>query len=79
MIAYSQKRFEESIVHFDRSLGYMPEYCGIYRTDKAIVSAVEGCTKEEQAFVYNIIRQNFLLDNSSSLLWLSSLIFCLEP
>ena len=63
----AQKRFEEAIVHLDRSAGYMPEYCGIYRTDKAIASAVEGCSKEEQAFVYDIIRKNFLLTNTSSL------------
>lgn len=62
----AQKRFEEEIQHFDRRIA-MPEYCGIYKTDKAIAAAVEGCSKEEQIFVYGIIRQNFLKENTSSL------------
>lgn len=62
----AQKRFEESIVHFDRRI-VLPEYCGIYGTDKTIATAVESCSKEEQAFVYDIIRQNFLLEDTSSL------------
>ena len=63
----AQRRFEESIIHLDRRVGYLPEYCGIYETDKAIATAVESCSKEEQAFVYDTIRQNFLLENTASL------------
>ena len=62
----AQKRFEAEIQHFDRRIA-LPEYCGIYKTDKAIATAVEGCSKEEQIFVYGIIRQNFLKENTSSL------------
>lgn len=62
----AQKRFEKDIQHFDRRIA-LPEYCGIYKTDKAVATAVEGCSKEEQIFVYGIIRQNFLTDNTSSL------------
>lgn len=62
----AQKRFEENIQHFDRRIA-IPEYCGIYKTDKAIATAIEGRSKEEQIFVYSIIRQNFLIDNTSSL------------
>lgn len=62
----AQKRFEADIQHFDRRIA-LPEYCGIYKTDKAIATAVEGCSKEEQIFVYGIIRQNFLTENTSSL------------
>lgn len=45
----------------------MPEYCGIYETDKTIATALENCSKEERIFVYDIIRQNFLKENTSSL------------
>lgn len=62
----AQKRFEEEIQHLDRRIA-LPEYCGIYKTDKAIATALEGCSKEEQIFVYGIIRQNFLKENTSSL------------
>lgn len=62
----AQKRFEEAIQHFDRRID-LPEYCGIYKTDKAIATAVENCSKEERMFVYGAIRQNFLLKNTSSL------------
>lgn len=62
----AQKRFDEAIQHFDRRVD-LPEYCGVYKTDKAIATAVEDCSKEERLFVYDAIRQNFLLDNTSSL------------
>ena len=62
----AQKRFEQDIQHFDRRIA-LPEYCGIYKTNKAVATAVEGCSKEEQIFVYGIIRQNFLKENTSSL------------
>ncbi|MBR1701953.1 MAG: hypothetical protein IJ716_08360 [Lachnospiraceae bacterium] len=54
---------EEMITFFDKSANYLPEYSGIYSVDKAIATAVENCSKEEQAFVYDIIRQNFLMGN----------------
>ena len=59
--------FEKEIVHLDRSADYLPEYSGMYEADKTIATAVENCSKEEQAFVYDIIRQNFLVENSSSM------------
>ena len=59
--------FEKEIVHFDRSANYLPEYSGLYGADKAVATAVEKSSREEQAFVYNIIRQNFLIENSSSM------------
>ncbi len=34
--------------------------------NKAVASAVENC-KEEQGFVYDIIRQNFLVGNTGSM------------
>ncbi len=62
----AQKRFEAEIQHFDRRIA-VPVYSGIYQTDKTIASAVEGCSREEQIFVYDIIGQNFLKGNTSSL------------
>ena len=59
--------FQKEIVHFDRSANHLPEYSGLYGADKAVATAVENSSKEEQAFVYNIIRQNFLVENSSSM------------
>lgn len=61
----AQKRFDAEIIHFDRRID-MPEYCGIYKTDKAIATAVENCSKEERIFVYDTIRQNFLRENTAS-------------
>lgn len=62
----AQKRFDAEIIHFDRRID-LPEYCGIYKTDKAIATAVENCSKEERIFVYDTIRQNFLKENTASL------------
>ncbi len=59
--------FQKEIVHFDRSVNYLPEYSGLYGADKAVASAVEKSSREEQAFVYDIIRRNFLIGNSSSM------------
>ncbi len=59
--------FEEQIIPIDNKMDYLPAYSGIYEVDKAIATAVENCSKEEQSFVYNIIRQNFLLDNRGSM------------
>lgn len=56
---------QKEIVHLDRSADYLPEYSGMYEVDKTIATAVENSSKEEQAFVYGIIRQNFLVENSS--------------
>ena len=39
----------------------------MFEVDKTIATAVENCSKEEQAFVYDIIRQNFLISSSSSM------------
>lgn len=62
-----KKAFSNEIVALDRSANYLPEYSGIYEADKTIATAVENCSKEEQAFVYDIVRQNFLVSNSSSM------------
>lgn len=35
--------------------------------DKAISSAVENCNKEEKSFVYDIIRQNFLVSDTAGM------------
>ena len=59
--------FEKEIVHLDRTADYLPEYSGMYEADKTIATAVENCSQEEQTFVYDIIRQNFLVKNSGSL------------
>jgi len=55
------------ITFLDKSANYLPEYSGIYSVDKAIATAVENCGKEEQAFVYDIIRQNFLVGNRGTM------------
>lgn len=59
--------FQKDIVQIDKSLNNLPAYSGMYGADKAIASALENCSKEEQAFVYDIIRQNFLVGNSGSM------------
>lgn len=59
--------FRDSIVQFEKgTLNHLPAYSGMYEADKTIAAALENCTKEEQAFVYDIIRQNFLVGNSGS-------------
>ena len=58
---------QKDIVQVDRSLNNLPAYSGMYGADKAVASAVENCSKEEQGFVYDIIRQNFLIGNSGSM------------
>lgn len=63
----AQKRFEAAIEPLERERLDMPEYCGIYETDKIIATAVENCLKEDRMFVYDIIRKNFLKENTSSL------------
>lgn len=59
--------FQKEITQVDKSLNNLPAYSGMYGADKAVASAVENCSKEEQGFVYDIIRQNFLVGNSDSL------------
>lgn len=62
-----QAAFDKEVVQLDKKANYLPEYSGMYDADKAVAAAVENCSKEEQAFVYDIIRQNFLIGNSSSM------------
>lgn len=59
--------FQKDIVQIDKSLNDLPAYSGMYGADKAVASALENCSKEEQGFVYDIIRQNFLVGNSGSM------------
>lgn len=59
--------FQKDIVQVDKSLNNLPAYSGMYGADKAVASALENCSKEEQGFVYDIIRQNFLVGNSGSM------------
>ena len=59
--------FQKDIVQIDNSLSDFPAYSGMYGADKAVASALENCGKEEQGFVYDIIRQNFLVGNSGSM------------
>ena len=58
--------FQKEIVQIDKALD-LPAYSGMYDADKAVASAVENCSKEEQGFVYDIIRQNFLIGNIGSM------------
>lgn len=58
---------QKDIVQIDNSLSDLPAYSGMYDADKAVASALENCSKEEQGFVYDIIRQNFLVGNSGSM------------
>ncbi len=59
--------FQKDIVQIDKTLSDLPAYSGMYGADKAVASALENCSKEEQGFVYDIIRQNFLVGNSGSM------------
>lgn len=45
----------------DKSADDLPAYSGMYDVDKTISSSLENCSKEEQGFVYDIIRENFLI------------------
>lgn len=62
-----QVAFDTEVVQLDKKVNYLPEYSGMYGADKTVATAVENCSKEEQAFVYDIIRQNFLVKNSGSM------------
>ncbi len=59
--------FQKEVTQVDTSLNHLPTYSGMYGADKAVASALENCSKEEQGFVYGIIRQNFLVKNSKSM------------
>ena len=59
--------FQKEIKHSNKSLNHLPAYSGMYGADKTVASALENCGKEEQGVVYNIIRQNFLVGNRSSM------------
>ena len=62
-----QLRFEQEIVELDRKASHLPEYSGLFESDKTIASALENCSKEEKGFVYDIIRQNFLVKNTNGM------------
>lgn len=62
-----QAAFDAEVVHLDKKMNHLPEYSGMFEADKTIATAIENCSKEEQAFVYDIIRQNFLVSSSSSM------------
>lgn len=59
--------FEDAIVQVDSHAGSLPEYSGMFDVDKALATAIENCTKEEQEFVYDIVRKNFLVENAGSM------------
>ena len=60
--------FQNTIVQNEKeTLNHLPAYSGMYEADKTIAAALENCTKEEQALVYDIIRRNFLVENSGSM------------
>lgn len=62
-----KNEFEQNIVQVDKSADDLPAYSGMYDVDKTISSSLENCSKEEQGFVYDIIRENFLIGNGSSM------------
>ena len=62
-----KNEFEQNIVQVDKSADDLPAYSGMYDVEKTISSSLENCSKEEQGFVYDIIRQNFLVGNTGSM------------
>ena len=62
-----QHAFDEEVVALDRKASHLPEYSGLFEVDKTIASALENCSKEEKGFVYDIIRQNFLVKNTNGM------------
>lgn len=67
-ISGKNEAFRSAIVQNGiETLNHLPAYSGMYEADKTIAAALENSTKEEQAFVYDIIRQNFLIGNSGSM------------
>ena len=60
--------FQNEIVQNQReTLNHMPAYSGMFEDDKTIAAALENCTNDEKAFVYDIIRQNFIVENNGSM------------
>ncbi len=59
--------FQKEIQQIDNTLNDLPAYSGLYGADKAVAAALENCSRKEQGFVYDIIRQNFLIENSGSM------------
>ena len=66
-IAARNAAFQNEIVHNDISANHLPAYSGMYGADKTIAAALENCTNDEKAFVYDIIRRNFLVGNIGSM------------
>lgn len=62
-----KEEFWREIKHYDKAINYLPKYSGIFSADKTVATALENCGKEDQAFVYDIIRQNFLIKNCKSM------------
>lgn len=62
-----QAEFDKEVVSLDRKANDLPAYSGLYQADKAIASALENSSEEEKSFVYDIVRQNFLISDSSSM------------
>lgn len=62
-----QQHFEKELIELDRKASHLPEYSGMFEVDKTIASVLENCSKEEKGFVYDIIRQNFLVKNTNGI------------
>lgn len=62
-----QRAFDEEIIALDRKASHLPKYSGLFEVDKTIATVLENCTKEEKGFVYDIIRQNFLVENANGM------------
>ena len=56
---------DDYIIHNVREPLNLPAYSGIFATDKAIETSVKNCSEEEKKFIYDIVRQNFLISNNS--------------
>ncbi|WP_243144626.1 hypothetical protein [Defluviitalea raffinosedens] len=65
--AEREAALQKEIQHFELKPIIMPEYSGIYEADKAIAIALENCSEEEKGFVYDIIRYNFLVENTGDM------------
>lgn len=62
-----QTAFNQEVVHYDKRANDLPAYSGIYNVDKTIATAIQNGNKEEQGFVYDIIRQNFLVEDANNM------------
>lgn len=65
-VAVKSAAFQQDIVQVDKKV-VLPEYSGLFDADKAIATALENCGKLEQKYVYDIIGQNFLLQNKGEM------------